>query len=145
MFFKRHKPVVVTYSEQLDQLRGAGYAVTPGEAGTSMVVKGNFGAVLVEGADGKAAIHCMGLALQGEVGELIDLGFQKIFRTGGGRQMPALAEHLEGLHEFDEDLRQELGLTSLYNEALGTTNEKHLYDRITARDAGTQPKPWERS
>jgi len=35
-------------------------------------------------------------------------------------------------------------LTSLYNEGLGTTNEKHLYDRITARDSGRQPKPWQR-
>ncbi len=145
MFFKRHKPVVVTCAEQIEQLREAGYTVTAGAQGTSMVVKGSFGAVLGEGADGKAAIQCMGLALQGEVGELTDLGFQKVFRTGNGRQVPALAEHLEGLHEFGEDLRQELGLTSLYNEGLGTTNEKHLYDRITARDTGTQPKPWERS
>jgi len=144
MFFKRHKPVVVTFPEQLEQLRNAGYAVTPGVQGTSTVAKGDFGAVLGAGAGGQAAIHRLGLAMRGEVAELTDLGFQKIFRTGSGRQMPALAAQLEGLHEFDEDLRQALGLTSLYNEGLGTTNEKHLYDRITARDAGMQPKPWER-
>lgn len=145
MFFKRHKPVVVTYVEQLEQLRAAGYTVTPGAQGTSTVVKGNFGAVLGEAADGKAAIRATGLALAGEVAELTDLGFQKIFQTGSGRRMVAVAEHLKGLHEFDEELRQELGLTCLYNEGLGTTNEKHLYDRITARDAGSQPKPWEHS
>ena len=145
MFFKRHKPVAATYSEQLDELRSAGYAVTPGAQGTSTVVQGKFGAVLVEGAGGQAAIHCLGLELEGEVAELTDLGFQKIFQTASGRRVPALAELLKELHEFDENLRQALGLTSLYNEGLGTTNEKHLYDRITARDAGTQPKPWERN
>ena len=144
MFFKREKPNVVTYEQQLDQLRKAGYTVTPGAGETSMVAMGNFAAVLQEGADGKAAIQCLGLEVQGEVAELTDLGFQKIFRTASGRRMPAVAEHLEGLHEFGEDLRQALGLTSLYNEGLGTTNGKHLYDRITARDAGTQPKRWER-
>ena len=107
--------------------------------------QGKFGAVLVEGAGGQAAIHCLGLELEGEVAELTDLGFQKIFQTASGRRVPALAGHLKELHEFDENLRQALGLPSLYNEGLGTTNEKHLYDRITARDAGTQPKPWERN
>jgi len=144
MFFKRQKPVVVTYKEQLDKLRKSGYSVAPGAGGTSEVAKGNLAAVIEEGADGRAAIQCMGLAVQGEVAELTDLGYQKIFRTASGRQMPAVAEHLPGLHEFGEDLRQALGLTSLYNEGLGTTNEKHLYDRVTARDAGAQPKPWER-
>ncbi|MGO9239799.1 MAG: hypothetical protein ACLQBJ_03225 [Bryobacteraceae bacterium] len=143
MFFKRQKPVVVSYKEQLDELRKAEYTVAPGAGGTSVVAHGNFAAVIEEGADGKAAIQCMGLEVQGEVAELTDLGFQKIFRTASGRRVPAVAEHLHGLHEFGEDLRQALGLTSLYNEGLGTTNEKHLYDRVTGRDAGAQPKPWE--
>ena len=145
MFFKREKPVVVTYADQLEQLRASGYTVTAGPNGTSLAVMGNFGAVLGETRDGKAAIHATGLALRGELAELTDLGFQKIFRTASGRTMPAVAEHLKGMHDFNEALRQELSLTSLYNEGLGTTNEKHLYDRITARDAGRQPKPWERS
>jgi hypothetical protein len=145
MFFKRHKPVVLTYEQQLNQLRKARYAVTRGPGETNVVAKGNFAALLQEAADGKAAIQCVGLEVQGELAELTDLGFQKIFLTPTGRRMPALAEHLQGLHEFEEDLRQALGLTSLYNEGLGTTNEKHLYDRVTARDAGAQPKHLERN
>jgi len=141
MFFRRKKPVVVTYAQQLDQLRAAGYSVAPGQGG-DFVVKGNFGALLAD-EGGKPAIRATGLALQGELAELTDLGYQKIFRTASGRRMPAVAEHLQGLHDFDEALRQELGLTSLYNEGLGTVNEQHLYDRITARDSGHQPKPWE--
>lgn len=144
MFFKREKPVVVVFTNQLDQLRSAGFAVSDAADGTVLVVRDHYAALLKKDAAGAAAIQAAGLALQGEVAELTDLGYQKIFRTPSGKLVPAVAEHLHGLHEFTEDLRQTLGLTSLYNEGLGTTNEKHLYDRITARDSGHQPKPWQR-
>lgn len=142
MFFKREKPVVVDFSNQLDQLRRAGFTVSGAPDGRTLVTLDNYAALLGKDAEGAAAVHAAGLALQGEVAELTDLGYQKIFRTNSGKVVPAVAEHLHGLHEFTEDLREALGLTSLYNEGLGTTNEKHLYDRITARDSGHQPKPW---
>ena len=85
------------------------------------------------------------IKLENEVAELTDLGFQKIFLAPSGKKMPAVAEHLHGLHGFSEDLGEALGLTSLYNTGLGSTNERHLYDRITKRDAGAQPKPWQRN
>jgi len=144
MFFKHEKPVVVDFSAQLDRLRSAGFSVSDGPSDTALVVRNRYAALLRRDANGKAAIQCCGLALQGEVAELTDLGYQKIFLTANGKQVPAVAEHLQGLHDFTEDLRASLGLTSLYNEGLGTTNEKHLYDRITARDSGRQPKPWQR-
>ena len=144
MFFKREKPVVVVFSGQLDELRSAGFNVSDAPDGTSLVVRNHYAAILKRDPNGVAAIQATGLALQGEVAELTDLGYQKIFITASGKQVPAVAEHLQGLHDFSEDLREVLGLTSLYNEGLGTTNEKHLYDRITARDSGHQPKPWQR-
>jgi hypothetical protein len=144
MFFKREKPVPVAFSSQLDQLRNAGFTVSDAANGAALVVRDCYAALLRQDANGIAAIQATGLALQGELAELTDLGYQKIFVTPGGKQVPAVAEHLHGLHEFTEDLRESLGLTSLYNEGLGTTNEKHLYDRITARDSGHQPKPWQR-
>lgn len=144
MFFKHEKPVVVAFSNQLDQLRRAGFTVSDAPAGATLVVRDHYAALLAQDASGNAVIRAAGLALQGEVAELTDLGYQKIFLTAGGKQVPAVAEHLNGLHDFTEDLREAAGLTSLYNEGLGTTNEKHLYDRITARDAGHQPKPWQR-
>jgi hypothetical protein len=144
MFFKREKPVPVAFSSQLDQLRNAGFTVSDAANGAALVVRDRYAALLRQDANGVAAIQATGLALQGELAELTDLGYQKIFVTPSGKQVPAVAEHLHGLHEFTEDLRESLGLTSLYNEGLGTTNEKHLYDRITARDSGHQPKPWQR-
>jgi len=51
---------------------------------------------------------------------------------------------LKELHSFDEDLREGLGITSLYNEALGTTCDDHLYDRVKDRDASAHTLPWEK-
>ncbi|MDR3717579.1 MAG: hypothetical protein P4K98_02180 [Bryobacteraceae bacterium] len=144
MFFKHEKPVVVAFSSQIDRLRRAGFTVSDAPAGATLVVRDHYAALLAQDASGDAVIRAAGLALQGEVAELTDLGYQKIFLTAGGKSVPAVAEHLHGLHDFTEDLREAAGLTSLYNEGLGTTNEKHLYDRITARDSGHQPKPWQR-
>jgi hypothetical protein len=110
-----------------------------------LAVRDHYAALLKHDSTRVVAVQAVGLSLQGEVAELTDLGFQKIFLTASGKQVPAVAEHLHGLHDFTEDLREALGLTSLYNEGLGTTNEKHLYDRITARDSGHQPKPWQRA
>jgi hypothetical protein len=145
MFFKREKPIVVAFSYQIDQIRRAGFTVSDASSGMTLAVRDRYAALLKHDANGIAAIQATGLALQGEVAELTDLGYQKIFITASGKQVPAVAEHLQGLHDFTEDLRESLGLTSLYNEGLGTTNEKHLYDRITARDSGHQPKPWQRN
>jgi hypothetical protein len=62
--------------------------------------------------------------------------------TPRGRRIPAQAEELKALHEFEDDIKQALGLVNLYNTSLGTTTPKHMYDRVFKRDAGQQPKPW---
>jgi hypothetical protein len=79
-----------------------------------------------------------------EIGELVNLGYQMIIRTPSGVELPALATHLKKLHAFDEDLREGLGLTSLYNLSLGTTTDEHLYDRVVDRDKGAAHRPWEK-
>jgi hypothetical protein len=143
MFFKREKPRIPTFAERLDQLRASGYAVSSTGGGVT-VSQGNFAAVLREGAEGRFSITCSGLKAGDEVALLTDAGFQKIFLAPSGAKFPALAEHLKQLHAFTEDLREALGLPSLYNESLGTINEKHLYDRVEHRDTGPPPKPWEK-
>lgn len=64
--------------------------------------------------------------------------------TPTGKELPALAPQLQALHAFDEDLREALGLTSLYNVSLGTTTDEHLYDRVEDRDKPVHPRPWEK-
>lgn len=145
MFFKREKERVLGFSEQMDQLKSAGYAVEQAAGGLTRVSKGNLAALLRENAAGTPSIADAGLLVGGEVAVLTDIGFQKIFLAPSGKRTPALADHLKALHAFKEDLGEALGLTSLYNEGLGTTNEKHLYDRVQNRDAGVPHRPWERS
>ncbi len=144
MFFKRPKPRILTFQEHLDNLRTAGFQVQSGPSGTTLVTRNRLGALLKEGADGQPRIEDTGIVLGEELAVLTDIGFQKIFLAPSGRRTPALAEHLKALHDFREDLVELLGLESLYNEGLGTTNEKHLYDRVAGRDTGTAPHPWER-
>ena len=108
------------------------------------MTRNRLGALLKEGAGGKPQILDTGIVLGNELAVLTDIGFQKIFLAPNGKRTPALAEHLHALHAFREDLVEMLGLESLYNEGLGTTNEKHLYDRVAGRDAGAARRPWQR-
>lgn len=144
MFFKRPKPRELSFSEHLDNLRTAGFQVQAGPQGATLVTRNRLGALLSEGRDGKPQILDTGIVLGGELAVLTDIGFQKIFLAPSGRRTAALAEHLHALHAFKEDLVEVLGLESLYNEGLGTVNEKHLYDRVAGRDAGVARRPWQR-
>ena len=65
------------------------------------------------------------------------------WRTPSGKRVPALATQLKALHNFEEDLKEGLGLPSLYNQSLGTTSDLHLYDRVEHRDEAPSPKPWD--
>jgi len=56
---------------------------------------------------------------------MVNGGFQMFFRTPSGIEIPAQAHHLRKVHAFDEDLREGLGLTSLYNKGLGSTATDH--------------------
>lgn len=140
MFFKRPKPRVLTFAEHLENLRAAGFQVQPGPGAMTLVTRNRLGALLKEGPDGRPQIVDTGVMLGQELAVLTDIGFQKIFLAPGGKRTAALAEHLHALHDFREDLVELLGLESLYNESLGTVNEKHLYDRVAGRDPVGAPR-----
>jgi len=53
-------------------------------------------------------IERAGWMVGGEIAALIDEGYQKFWRAGG-RDVPAQAQQLQALHEFEEDLREALG------------------------------------
>jgi hypothetical protein len=66
--------------------------------------------------------------------ELEDQGYQKFwYSKPEGKRFPIRKVDLEVLHRFDEEVRHILGLKSLYNESLGTTNARTEYDRLTGR------------
>jgi hypothetical protein len=133
MFFRRAKPKVLTFADRLDNARKTGFLVEPQEGGRARAVRERC-AALVEDSTPLPHIGKAGVLIGGEIGFLVDGGFQKFFRTPGGKTAPALAEDLKALHAFDEDLREALGLPSLYNQSLGTTCEYHHYDRVEGRE-----------
>lgn len=66
--------------------------------------------------------------------ELEDRGYQKFwYSKSDGKRFPIGKADLETLHRFDEEVRYLLGLKSLYNESLGSTNARTVYDRLTGR------------
>jgi hypothetical protein len=66
--------------------------------------------------------------------ELEDRGYQKFwYSKTDGKRFPIRKVELEALHRFDEEVRYLLRMKDLYNEALGTTNARTVYDRLTGR------------
>ncbi|MBZ5584264.1 MAG: hypothetical protein LAQ30_19035 [Acidobacteriia bacterium] len=84
-----------------------------------------------------------GIVIGREIGALVDAGFQKFFRTPSGKRVPATADELKALHDFEEDLREGLGEESYYNQSLGTVSTFYLYDRVKNRDQGVPKRVWE--
>ncbi|MBZ2183368.1 MAG: hypothetical protein K7J46_01570 [Bryobacter sp.] len=136
MFFRREKPRELGFDDRLAALKAQGMAVSKKGNGKAAVMRKGCAAVLREDS-GKAVVERAGVVVGREIGELTHGGYQMFFTTPSGGKEPALAEQLRELHEFLEDLREGLGHDSFYNTSLGTTNQRHLYDRVRGRD----PKP----
>ncbi len=134
MFFRRRKDRVPGFEERIEQLKRAGFSVVSEAGGTTLVARGDCVARVTPGSP--ARIVESGLWTGQEIATLTDLGFQKVFRTPAGREAPALAAELQALHALLEDVREGLGLASLYNLSLGTVNASHAYDCATGRDQG---------
>jgi hypothetical protein len=132
MFFRRESPQAVSFAEHVEALRRAGFETTPAGGGVE-VSRGGCAAVVRDSNGAPQIAHRAGMLLGGEIASLVDGGFQKFFRTPSGRSKPALATELRALHDFEEDLKEALGLTSLYNEALGTVSTFYRYDRLQGR------------
>jgi len=144
MFFRRERPVAVSFANRLTQLEAAGFTVERIAPDLARIHRNSLAADLKSTGESEVHIGEVGLALGKEIAVLTDVGYQKIFVAPSGRKAAAQAEHLKALHAFEEDIRERLDLVSLYNESLGTTNERHLYDRVMNRDKGVAKRPWQR-
>jgi hypothetical protein len=91
-------------------------------------------AEIAAAADGTTELLARpGWLLGGQIARLVDRGYQKFLKTPQ-TEIPATAEHLHAIHEFSEELNEAAGATSLYNESLGTTSDRYLYDRVKGRE-----------
>lgn len=141
MFFRRERPKSITFDERIASLRSMGFTVTSSGSQTR-VERDGVAAVLAAQDDKVQVVERPGIVMGSETGGLVDGGYQKFFQTPSGRRKPALAAELKALHDFSEDLREALGLVSLYNESLGTVSKYYMYDRVEDRDRGVK-RIWE--
>jgi hypothetical protein len=105
--------------------------------GTVRVSKYGVAAEIAPGKDQAVMlVHKPGWVLGGEISRLLDRGYQKFLKTSK-LEIPATADALRAVHKFAQELDEATGETELYNEALGTTSQVYLYDRVAGRpDAG---------
>jgi hypothetical protein len=143
MFFRRERPKNPTFADRLENLRKAGFTVSPPAGGKVRVSRGDCAIDLKDAGDTVHSDGAAGVPMGDEIGALVDGGFQKFFQTPSGKKKPALAEELKALHDFEEDLKEALGQQSYYNEALGTVSTFYLYDRVKDRDRGVARRAWE--
>jgi hypothetical protein len=144
MFFRNDTPPQLTFEDHLAKLKQAGFESQRESAQRARITRGGYGATIEDAGQGKVKLDKAGVLIANEIATLVSGGYQMFLRTPSGKDLPALAPQLKALHAFDEDLREALGLTSLYNVSLGTTSDEHLYDRVEDRDKPVHPRPWEK-
>lgn len=143
MMKKKARPM--SFDETLNTLRSKGFEIsTANGSGGTLVSKFGAGAVLVAGAEGAEFAVRPGALVRGEVARLMDRGYQKFIKTSQF-ELPATAQQLEAIHNFSEELKEWVRGKSLYNESLGTTSDRYMYDRVKGREeAGPKAvRPWD--
>jgi len=139
-----------TYEEAVTWLRDHGFDLieAPGMQGRVFLKKYNCSAAIQKnGNDGVKIFAYPGYLVGSEISKLVNRGYQQFLKTAK-TEVPATADHLKALQQFTEELKEGLGLPSLYNESLGTVSEAYQYDRVKDRDKAQtdRPKrPWEKA
>jgi hypothetical protein len=128
------------FNDVLSVLGSQRFDVAPAQEGAKrtpnafQVRKYGCAAEIAAAPDGSVEVLARpGWLLNGEIARLLDRGYQKFIKTSK-LEIPASADHLRAIHEFSEELKEAIGATSLYNEALGTTSNVYHYDRVKGRE-----------
>jgi hypothetical protein len=143
MFFRREKPHVDTFQERIDSLKPYKFTTASEGSGKVRVMRNGIGAIVSDATRDCPHVDVAGLVMGSEIGELVNGGYQQYWLTPTKKRAPAPADQLKALHAFEEDMKEALGLSSLFNTSLGTISALHLYDRAQERDARQAPKPWQ--
>ena len=143
-----------SFDEVVENLKLRGFDVidapsTPGRVflkkhGCSAAIERNLQAAATDTSEAKLFVK-PGFLIGGEIARLVDKGYQKFLVTTKN-EIPASADHLKAIHDFSEELREAMNVTSLYNEALGTVSDRYVYDRVQDREAEPEKKkrPWDK-
>jgi len=139
-----------SYEDALSWLRDHGFDLIEAPGTQARVFLKKYGvsaAIQKDGDDGVKIFAYPGYQIGSEISKLVNRGYQQFLKTAK-TEVPATADHLKALQQFTEELKEGLGLPSLYNESLGTVSESYQYDRIKDRDKpkSERPKrPWEKA
>jgi hypothetical protein len=118
---------------QVESLSAKGFLVRS-SGGVVRIEKYNCGAELRKEPQGAFQMTIIpSVMLQGQFTHLWDAGYQKFLLTNEGRKHPVRVTQLADLRRFNEELRTALGVTTYYNEALGSTCHYSVYDRVKGR------------
>ena len=132
-----------TYEDAVNWLRDHGFDLieAPGTQNRVFLKKYGCSAAIQKNPDGTVKIFAFpGYLVSGEISKLVNKGYQQFLKTAK-TEVPATADHLTALHKFSEELKEALGLPSLYNESLGTVSESYEYDRVKDRDKPKTERP----
>ena len=134
-----------SYEDAVAWLKDHGFDLieAPGAQTRVFLKKYNCSAAIQKTEDGGVKIFAYpGYMIGSEISKLVNKGYQQFLKTTK-TEVPASADHLKALQQFSEELKEGLGLPSLYNESLGTVSNVYVYDRVEGRDRGDHDKPWQ--
>jgi len=143
MFFRRKLPKQTTFPQRVERLRSAGFALETVPDGRVKAIKHGVAAIIGDEGANQPDIERAGIVVGNEIATLLSGGFQMFLETPSGKRLPAMAEQLSALHQFEDDAKDALGVSNLYNTSLGTVSRSHAYDRL-AGYSKPQPKPWDK-
>jgi hypothetical protein len=118
---------------QVESLAAKGFLVRS-SGGVVRIEKYGCGAELRKSPSGRFQMTIIpSIMIQGQFTHLWDAGYQKFLLTSEGQKFPIRVKQLGDLRTFNEELRTALGVPTYYNEALGSTCQYTVYDRVKGR------------
>ena len=118
---------------QVESLAAKGFLVRS-SGGVVRIEKHGCGAELRKSPAGRFQMTIIpSIMHQGQFTRLWDAGYQKFLLTNEGLKLPIRVAQLGDLRLFNEELRTALGVPTYYNEALGSTCQYSVYDRVKGR------------
>ena len=132
------KTALRTFSNALEYLAGHQFDVSSSREGSAtkafQVRKYGCAAEIAAASDGSTLVLARpGWVLGGQISRIVDRGYQKFLKTAK-LEVPATADQLRAIHRFNEEFKEAAGALTPYNEALGTTSDRYLYDRLKGRE-----------
>jgi hypothetical protein len=118
---------------QIESLSSKGFLVRS-SGGVVRIERYGCGSELRKSTEGRYQMTVIpSIMSQGQFTHLWDAGYQKFLLTHDGTKLPIRVGQLADLRVFNEDLRTALGVPTYYNEALGSTCQYTVYDRVKGR------------